>query len=816
MQEDDEAEPDEDKTSRAVVLHEDKRYYPTAIEVYGPEVETIVQEEDAQPLEKPLIEPVKKLKFQLKEQDLLETTYEMEFLADIMDTPPLIRNVALVGHLHHGKTTFVDCLVRQTHPQFQTMEEKNLRYTDTLFTEQERGVSIKSTPITLVLPDIKSKSYLMNVFDTPGHVNFSDEITAAIRLSDGIVLFVDAAEGLMLNTERILKHAVQERLAITLCINKIDRLILELKLPPQDAYFKIKHVVEEINALLQLQSVDGEPIQVSPVIGNVCFASSLYGICFTLKSFAKLYADTYDDVNYVEFAKRLWGDMYFHAKSRKFTKKPPHNSAQRSFVEFILEPLYKLFAQVVGDVDFGLADTLDELNIRITKEDLKCNIRPLLRLVCNRFIGDFSGFVNMCVEHIKSPLDHSKTKIDHIYTGPKEGLIYNDMLNCDQDGCLMLHSTKMYPTDDCTFFLVLARVMSGTIHAGQEVKVLGENFSLFDEEDSRILKIGRLWIYEARYKVELNRVPAGNWVLIEGIDQSIVKTSTITEVNIEENLYIFRPLKFNTQSIIKIAVEPVNPSELPKMLDGLRKVNKSYPLLATKVEESGEHVILGTGELYLDCVMHDIRKMYSEIDIKVADPVVAFCETVVETSSLKCFAETPNKKNKITMIAEPLEKGLAEDIENEVVSISWNKKRLGEFFQINYDWDLLAARSIWAFGPDVTGPNILVDDTLPSEVDKSLLGSVKDSIVQGFQWGTREGPLCEEPIRNVKFKILDAVIANEPLHRGGGQVIPTARRVAYSAFLMATPRLMEPYLFVEVQAPADCVSAVYTVLAKRR
>lgn len=90
------------------------------------------------------------------------------FLADIMDTPTLIRNVALVGHLHHGKTTFVDCLIRQTHPQFVTHEERALRYTDTLFTEQERGVSIKSTPITLVLPDIKSKSFLMNIFDTPG------------------------------------------------------------------------------------------------------------------------------------------------------------------------------------------------------------------------------------------------------------------------------------------------------------------------------------------------------------------------------------------------------------------------------------------------------------------------------------------------------------------------------------------------------------------------------------------------------------------------------------------------------------------------
>ncbi|XP_075215166.1 116 kDa U5 small nuclear ribonucleoprotein component [Lycorma delicatula] len=801
----------------SVVLHEDKRYYPAALEIFGPDVETIVQEEDTQALTVPLVAPIKKKKFQIKEQDLPETIYNMEFLADMMDTPHLIRNVALVGHLHHGKTTLVDCLIRQTHPGFRDLtEERNLRYTDTLFTEQERGVSIKATPVTLLLKDIKEKSFLMNIFDTPGHVNFSDEVTAAMRVCDGVVIFVDAAEGVMLNTERLIKHAVQEKQAITICVNKIDRLMLELKLPPQDAYYKIRHIIDEVNGLLSLYSDEETTRFVSPILGNVCFASAQYSVCFTLRSFANLYSQTYQGVNVNEFARRLWGDIYFNSKTRKFTKKPPHGSAQRSFVEFILEPLYKLFAQVVGDVDSTLPDVLDELNIHLSKEEMKINIRPLLRLVCNRFLGDFSGFVDMCVKHIPSPADNARTKVEHIYTGPTDTQLAEDMINCDPEGRLMVHSTKMYPTDDCTFFQVCGRIMSGTLHAGQEVRVLGENYTLADEEDSRILTVGRLWIYEARYKVEVNRVPAGNWVLIEGIDQPIVKTSTITDLITNEDIYIFRPLKFNTQSVIKIAVEPVNPSELPKMLDGLRKVNKSYPLLGTRVEESGEHVVLGTGELYLDCVMHDLRKMYSEIDIKVADPVVSFCETVVETSSLKCFAETPNKRNKITMIAEPLEKGLAEDIENQVVHISWNKKRLGEFFQTKYDWDLLAARSIWAFGPDTTGPNILVDDTLPSEVDKALLGSVKDSIVQGFQWGTREGPLCEEPIRNVKFKILDAVIAQEPLHRGGGQIIPTARRVAYSAFLMATPRLMEPYLFVEVQAPADCVSAVYTVLAKRR
>jgi U5 small nuclear ribonucleoprotein component len=208
--------------------------------------------------------------------------------------------------------------------------------------------------------------------------------------------------------------------------------------------------------------------------------------------------------------------------------------------------------------------------------------------------------------------------------------------------------------------------------------------------------------------------------------------------------------------------------------------------------------------------------LYSDIEVKVADPVVSFCETVIESSSIKCFSETPNKKNKITILSEPLEPGLALDIESENVCIGWDKKSISEFFQSKYNWDLLASRSIWAFGPEVNGPNILLDDTLPSEVNKGLLNTIRESVIQGFKWGCREGPLCDEPIRNAKFKILDATIASEPIHRGGGQVIPTARRAVYSAFLMATPRIMEPMYLVEIQAPADCIQAIYPVLARRR
>jgi U5 small nuclear ribonucleoprotein component len=90
---------------------------------------------------------------------------------------------------------------------------------------------------------------------------------------------------------------------------------------------------------------------------------------------------------------------------------------------------------------------------------------------------------------------------------------------------------------------------------------------------------------------------------------------------------------------------------------------------------------------------------------------------------------------------------------------------LGEFFQTKYEWDLLAARSIWAFGPDTTGPNILVDDTLPSEVDKMLLGGVRESVVQGFQWAAREGPLCEERKRILSHPYILGIKLMIPIQR---------------------------------------------------
>ncbi|KAF5658964.1 elongation factor 2 [Fusarium heterosporum] len=866
----------DDGASNAIILHEDKQYYPTAEQVYGADVETRVEEEDAQPLTQPIIAPIEQKKFNIEEADLPPVFFDREFMTDLMNFPEQTRNVALAGHLHHGKTAFMDMLVLETHDITDRLErrvgknrDEQLRYTDVHILERERGLSIKAAPMSLVLPSTKGKSHLVNLIDTPGHVNFVDEVAASFRLVDGVCLVVDVVEGVQINTEQIIKHAVLEDIPLTLVINKMDRLILELKLPPKDAYFKLKHVVEEVNTIItNTVPTKAASKRISPEKGNVLFACTDMGWCFTLPSFAKMYTDAFGDINTDEFAKRLWGDIYYNPKKRNFSRKSLEERSTRSFVHFVLEPIYKIFTHSISDSPEQLRPVLTSLGIELKPSQYKADAKVLLKLVCEQFFGPSTGFVDMIVKHIPSPIETAERLLERYYTGPLDTKVAASMKACDQDGPLVVHITKLFNTADAKSFHSFGRVLSGTVRPGMQVRVLGEGYSLDDEEDMAMANISEVFIGETRYNIPTDGVPAGNLVLLSGVDNSIVKSATILPPKLEddEDAYIFKPITHFTESVLKVAAEPINPSELPKMLDGLRRIQKSYPLINTKVEESGEHIVLGTGELYMDCVMHDLRRLYADMDIKVSDPVTRFCETVVETSATKCYAITPNKKNKITMVAEQLEKGISNDIESGAVRIRDPIRKTAKFFEEKHGWDKLAARSIWAFGPEETGPNILQDDTLPTEVDKKTLNAVKESIRQGFSWATREGPLCEEPpelgifmwsicelstsdfrhlllavarfakdlassdvgsrrasmvpfvpaIRNTKFKVTDVLLANEAIFRGGGQIIPTSRRACYSSFLMASPRLMEPVYSVSVTGPEDSYMEVYNVLSRRR
>jgi len=207
-----------------------------------------------------------------------------------------------------------------------------------------------------------------------------------------------------------------------------------------------------------------------------------------------------------------------------------------------------------------------------------------------------------------------------------------------------------------------------------------------------------------------------------------------------------------------------------------------------------------------------LEEDHAQIPLKKSDPVVSYRETVSEESNQVCLSKSPNKHNRLFMKACPMPEGLSADIDNGEVAPRQDFKIRGRYLADKYEYDVGEARKIWCFGPDTMGPNLLIDVTKGVQ----YLNEIKDSVVAGFQWATKEGVLCDENMRGVRFNIHDVTLHTDAIHRGGGQIIPTARRALYACQLTAEPRLMEPVYLCEIQCPENAVGGIYGVLNRRR
>merc|ERR1719236_194103 len=303
--------------------------------------------------------------------------------------------------------------------------------------------------------------------------------------------------------------------------------------------------------------------------------------------------------------------------------------------------------------------------------------------------------------------------------------------------------------------------------------------------------------------------PCGNTIALVGIDQYLVKTGTISTHKDAHNM---RVMKFSVSPVVRVAVEAKNPSELPKLVEGLKRLAKSDPMVLTLTEESGEHIVAGAGELHLEICLKDLEEDHACIPLKKSDPVVSYRETVETASSITCLSKSPNKHNRLFMTAVNMPDGLPEDIDSGEVTSRQDFKLRGRYLADKYEWDVGEARKIWCFGPEGTGPNMVID------VSKGVqyLNEIKDSVVAGFQWASKEGVLCDENMRGVRFNIHDVTLHADAIHRGGGQIIPTARRVLYACCLTAEPRFLEPVYLVEIQCPEAAVGGIYGVLNRKR
>ena len=162
-------------------------------------------------------------------------------LSELQNNADNIRNICILAHVDHGKTTLADALV-SSNGIISSRLSGQLRYMDSRPDEQERGITMKSSAVSLCFVDQTKIEYLINLIDSPGHVDFSGEVSTAVRLCDGGLVVVDVVEGVQPQTKVVLQQAWQEGISPVLVLNKIDRLIVEMKLSPLDAYLRLTQV----------------------------------------------------------------------------------------------------------------------------------------------------------------------------------------------------------------------------------------------------------------------------------------------------------------------------------------------------------------------------------------------------------------------------------------------------------------------------------------------------------------------------------------------------------------------------------------------
>jgi elongation factor 2 len=160
-----------------------------------------------------------------------------------------------------------------------------------------------------------------------------------------------------------------------------------------------------------------------------------------------------------------------------------------------------------------------------------------------------------------------------------------------------------------------------------------------------------------------------------------------------------------------VAVQAKNPQDLPKLVEGLKKLSKSDPLVLCQTEENGQHVIAGCGELHVEICLNDLEKEFAQCEIIKSDPIVTFKETVSAFSNQTCMSKSPNKHNRVYAQAQPLHDELPDAIEKGTVSPKDDFKTRAKILSEEYDWDKDEALKIWAFGPDNAGGNILTEKT---------------------------------------------------------------------------------------------------------
>jgi len=625
------------------------------------------------------------------------------------------------------------------------------------------------------------EDYKINLIDTPGHVDFSSEVSTASRLCDGAFVLVDSVEGVCTQTIQVLRTVYLSHLRPLLVINKLDRLITELKLSPSEAYHHLQRIIEDVNAVVGSfyssermeqdyktrrdgeleveqdarvveEERDDASLYFDPVQGNVLFASAIDGWAFRISKFAQLYSSKLGMSEQV-LNKVLWGEWYLDPKNKKVLNRKKmeqqKNKLKPLFVQFVLENIWSIYdAIVLNPNPLQIEKIIKSLNVKVRPQDLRSkDSRNLLLTVFSQWLPLAPCSFTAIVDKIPEPSLAQKFRIPRMLH-PELGHLSDEVEplnklerdlysgNLEDDSFVISYVSKMFAVkkrdlpenqrkaltaddlrerarlikrareerakqtgsgdddvinhsdgvavkeedvkverqepdrdedqdqdQDEDALIGFARLYSGTISIGQTLyAVLPKyNTDLPPSHQSNLkhltsIKVEQLYMMMGRELLTVDRVEAGNLFAIGGLQGTVLRNATLCSMGATrqthkdgardqdgECLVNLAGVSNQTSSlpIVRVALEPRDPSEMSKLVEGLRLLNQADPCVETLVQSTGEHVILTAGELHLERCLKDLKDRFAKIEITVSPPIVPFRETAVVVQESSTSSNVP-------------------------------------------------------------------------------------------------------------------------------------------------------------------------------
>jgi elongation factor 2 len=651
---------------------------------------------------------------------------QIEEIVKLMNQTERIRNTSIIAHVDHGKTTLSDSLLAAAGIISEQVAGQKL-FLDSWELEQKRQMTVFASNISLV-HTFKGVDYLINLIDTPGHIDFSGNVTRSLRAVDGALVVVDAVEGPMTQTETVLMQALRERVKPILFINKVDRLIRELKLTPEEIQKKFARIITRINSIIERYAPPEhkKDWQVKVEDGRVAFGSALH----------------------------KWGLNLPHMKAKGITFKD-------------------IIDAYTGEPE-EIGRKVEALSKRIPVYE------PVLDMFC---------------EHLPSPLEAQPYRQSQIWPGDINSPVGKAMAKVDPNGPLLMCITFI-EVDPHSGVVAIGRVFSGTVEKGKTVRLVTSR-----QKGS----IQQVYMSMATDRVIVERIPAGNIAALSGLP-SIHVGETIAEEGVETAP--FEALKYVSDPVVTVAVEPEDVKDLPLFDKVIHKLTLEDPNLHFKIDkESGQYLLSGMGELHLEVTAY--RMQEAGLKVRMSKPIVIYRETISrDYKGPPVMGKSPNKHNRLWVTVERLQPEVIEAIKTGKINEMQSRDERQKILMKEFGWSTEDARNVIA----IEGTNILVNRIKGRQYVEEVL----DHVRSGFRDAVATGVLAKEPMYGLKVNLEDILIHEDPVHRGPAQILPMTWRPIWGSFLLSEPKLLEPILSFECKVPNDFVSPVITLLQKRR